>query len=49
MKATCDALGNNLEADDLAAWFEVDAETLVVQHLGEEDITSSAKGGKRAD
>jgi hypothetical protein len=45
LKATCDAL----EAGDLAAWFEVDAEAMVLQHLGEEDITSSVKSGKTAD
>lgn len=49
MKATCDALGSNLEAGNLAAWFEVDAETLVVQYLGEEDITNSVESGKTAD
>jgi hypothetical protein len=49
VKATCNALGSNLETGDLAVWFEVDTETLVVQHLGEEDITSSVKSGKTAD
>jgi hypothetical protein len=49
VKATCDALGSNLEAGDLAAWLEVDARTLVMQYLGEEDITSSVESGKTAD
>jgi hypothetical protein len=34
VKAACNELDSNLEAGDLAAWFEVVAETLVVQHLG---------------
>jgi hypothetical protein len=31
MKAACDALGSNLQADDLASWIAVDEETLVMQ------------------
>jgi hypothetical protein len=46
VKATCNELGSNLEAGDLAAWFGLVAETLVVQHLGEEDITSFVKSRK---
>jgi hypothetical protein len=38
VKAVCDALGNNLEADDLVAWTEVDSGTLIRQHLSEESI-----------
>jgi hypothetical protein len=33
MEAMCDALISNLEADDLAAWIEVDIETPVVHVL----------------
>jgi hypothetical protein len=50
MKAACDALGTNLQADDLASWIEVDEETPVAQHLSEEkDIAASVKNGKTAD
>jgi hypothetical protein len=49
VKAACDALGTNLQADDLASWIEVDEETPVVQHLSEEDITASVKNGKTTD
>jgi hypothetical protein len=33
MKAMCDALISNLEADDVMAWIEVDMETPVVYLL----------------
>jgi hypothetical protein len=49
MKAECDALGSNFEADDLTAWTEIDEETLVTQHLGKEDTVSSMKNGKTTD
>jgi hypothetical protein len=49
VKAACDALGTNLQADDLASWIEVDEETLVVQHLSEEDIAASVRNGKTTD
>jgi hypothetical protein len=49
MKAACDALGINLQADDLASWIEVDEETPVSQHLSEEDIATSMKNGKTTD
>jgi hypothetical protein len=48
VKAVCDALGSNLQADDLASWIEVD-ETPVVQHLNEEDIAASVKNEKTTD
>jgi hypothetical protein len=48
MKAACDALGTNLQADDLVSWIKVDEETLT-QHLSEEDIATSVKNGKTTD
>jgi hypothetical protein len=33
----------------VASWIEVDEETLVMQHLSEEDITASVKNGKTTD
>jgi hypothetical protein len=49
MKAACDALGTNLQADDLASWIEIDEETLITQHLSEDDIAASVKNGKTTD
>jgi hypothetical protein len=46
VKAACDALGTNLQADDLASWIEADDETPVAQRLSEEDIAASVKNGK---
>jgi hypothetical protein len=40
MKAACDALGTNLQADDLASWIEADDETPVALHLSEENIAA---------
>jgi hypothetical protein len=49
MKAACDVLNSNLETDHLAAWIEVDVETLVEQHLSYENIAASVKCGKTTD
>jgi hypothetical protein len=49
VKAACDALGTNLQADDLASWSEVDEETPASQHLGKEGIASSVKDGNKTD
>jgi hypothetical protein len=49
VKAVCDAISTNLQADDLASWIEVDEETAIVQHLSEEDIAASVKNGKTTD
>jgi hypothetical protein len=49
MKAECNTFGSNLEADDLATWTEVDAETPVVQHLRGEALTAFVKNGKTTD
>jgi hypothetical protein len=49
VKAACDALGTDLQADDLASRIEVDEETPVAQHLSEEDIAASVKNGKTTD
>jgi hypothetical protein len=46
MKSACDPLSSNLELDNLAAWTEVEGETLVTQHLSEEDMATSLKNGK---
>jgi hypothetical protein len=49
MKAVCDTLGINLQADDLASCIEVDEETPVEKHFSEEDIAASVKNGKTTD
>jgi hypothetical protein len=49
VEAACVALGSNLEPGDLAAWIEVDAETLVMQHLTEEEVAAYVKNGKTCD
>jgi hypothetical protein len=49
VKAACDTLGANLQADGLASWIKVDEGTLVSQHLSEEDIAASVKDGKTSD
>jgi hypothetical protein len=49
VKAACDALGTNLQAEDLASRIEVDEETAVAQHLTKEDIAASVRNGKATD
>jgi hypothetical protein len=49
MKSVCDALGTNLQVDNLASWIEVDEETLVARHFSEEDIATPVKNGKTTD
>jgi hypothetical protein len=49
MKAACDALGRNVEADGMAAWIEVDVVTPAVQHCSEGAVTASVKNGKADD
>jgi hypothetical protein len=46
MKAACDSFTTNLQADNLASWIEVGEETLMMQHLSEEDIAASVKNRK---
>jgi hypothetical protein len=46
VKAACDALSSNLEADDPAAWTEEDEKTPVMQHLSDEYTTAFVKNGK---
>jgi hypothetical protein len=49
MKVACNALGSNLEVDDLTALIDVDAETPVMQYLREVDIIASVRNGMTAD
>jgi hypothetical protein len=40
MPSACSALGTDLQANDLIFWIKVDEQTLVTQHLIEEDTAA---------
>jgi hypothetical protein len=49
MKAVCDALSSDVQANNFMFWIKVDQETQFMQHLSEEDIATSEKNGKTTD
>lgn len=49
VKAVCDALGTNLQADNLTTRTEAGEGTLVPTHFSEENITASLKNEKTID